>query len=100
MVWIFQIVELLNVFAHGSNVVLVFEYAPSGLWEALRDNDRPLTIPVIKSYSWMLLQGVQYLHSVRIMHRVNNLILFRHQILYRRRLIIHKKTFFLGFKTS
>ncbi|XP_044729174.1 cyclin-dependent kinase 20-like [Chrysoperla carnea] len=63
------IVELLNVFAHGSNVVLVFEYAPSGLWEALRDNDRPLTIPVIKSYSWMLLQGVQYLHSVRIMHR-------------------------------
>lgn len=61
----------MDVFAHGPSIVLIFEYAPSGLWETLRDYDKPLTLPVIKSYSWMLLQGVQHLHSLRIMHRVS-----------------------------
>lgn len=43
---------------------------PSGLAEMIKDADMPLTEAQIKRYLEMLLQGVEYLHSNYIMHRV------------------------------
>lgn len=43
---------------------------PSGLWELLKDNDRPLTYSQKKRYMIMLLEGVAYMHKENIMHRV------------------------------
>ncbi|CAB0030076.1 unnamed protein product [Trichogramma brassicae] len=63
------IVELLDAFPAGLDFVMVFEYMPSGLWELLKDYDRPLTDSQIKTYMRMLLEGVAYMHSNNIMHR-------------------------------
>ncbi|KAJ8673418.1 hypothetical protein QAD02_004680 [Eretmocerus hayati] len=63
------IVELLDAFPAGLDFVMVFEYMPSGLWELLKDYDRPLKQSQIKTYMKMLLEGVAYMHSNNIMHR-------------------------------
>ncbi|XP_014210302.1 cyclin-dependent kinase 20-like [Copidosoma floridanum] len=63
------IVELLDAFPAGLDFVMVFEYMPSGLWELLKDSDRPLKDSQIKTYMRMLLEGVAYMHSNSIMHR-------------------------------
>lgn len=66
----FQIVELLDAFPAGLDFVMVFEYMPSGLWELLKDYDKPLRDSQIKTYMRMLLKGVAYMHANKIMHRV------------------------------
>ncbi|XP_043275798.1 cyclin-dependent kinase 20-like [Venturia canescens] len=63
------IIELLDAFPFGLDFVMVFEYMPSGLWETLKDNDNPLTVPQTKCYMKMLLEGVAYMHKKHIMHR-------------------------------
>ncbi|XP_015588125.1 cyclin-dependent kinase 20 [Cephus cinctus] len=63
------IAELLDVFPVGLDFVMVFEYMPSGLWELLKDNDKPLNTSQIKCYIKMLLEGVAYMHENNIMHR-------------------------------
>ncbi|XP_011504170.1 PREDICTED: cyclin-dependent kinase 20 [Ceratosolen solmsi marchali] len=63
------IVELLDAFPAGLDFVMVFEYMPSGLWEMLKDYDKPLRDSHIKIYMKMLLEGVAYMHSNNIMHR-------------------------------
>lgn len=52
---------------------MIFDYMPSGLWELLRDNDRPLTVPQIKIYFKMLLEGTRYMHKNNFMHRVKDM---------------------------
>ncbi|XP_058789815.1 cyclin-dependent kinase 20-like [Phymastichus coffea] len=63
------IVELLDAFPTGLDFVMVFEFMPSGLWELLKDYDKPLKDSQIKTYMKMLLEGVAYMHSNNIMHR-------------------------------
>ncbi|XP_034940337.1 cyclin-dependent kinase 20-like isoform X2 [Chelonus insularis] len=48
---------------------MVFDYMPSGLWELLKDNDKPLTAAQIKCYFKMLLEGVYFMHKNNVMHR-------------------------------
>jgi cell cycle related kinase len=66
-----QIIKLLEALPQGICFVLVFEYMPTGLGEMIKDDDIALTEAQIKRYLEMLLQGVEYLHSNYIMHRVN-----------------------------
>lgn len=44
---------------------------PTGLWEILKDNNISLTIPQIKIYMKMLLEGIAYVHEKNIIHRVH-----------------------------
>lgn len=52
----------------GSSVVLVMEFLPCSLQEVLKKTE--LDLPQIKSYSKMLLKGVEFMHRNHIMHRV------------------------------
>ncbi|XP_063973425.1 cyclin-dependent kinase 20-like [Diachasmimorpha longicaudata] len=63
------IIKLLDAFPSGFDFVMVFNYMPSGLWELLKDSDRPLTSPMKKCYMKMLLEGVAYMHERNIIHR-------------------------------
>lgn len=64
-----NVVKLLDVFPHGSGVILVFEYMMTDLSVLLRNPDYPLSQSHIKSYMQMLLEGVAYCHSRGILHR-------------------------------
>lgn len=66
----FQVVELLDAFPNGLDFVMVFEYMPTGLWELLRDSEISLTLAQIKTYMKMLFEGIAYVHSKNIIHRV------------------------------
>ncbi|KAI4478476.1 PREDICTED: cyclin-dependent kinase 20-like [Polistes canadensis] len=63
------VIELLDSFPLGLDYIMVFEYMPTGLWEILKDNNISLTIPQIKIYMKMLLEGVAYVHEKNIIHR-------------------------------
>lgn len=65
-----QVAELLDVFPVGLDFVMVFEYMPSGLWEVIRDTERPLNESEKKTYVKMLIEGVSYMHANNVMHRV------------------------------
>lgn len=71
---IFQIIELIDAFPIGLDFVMVFEYMPSGLWELIKDNENPLLPSQTKTYMKMLLEGVAYMHSKNIMHRVGQVL--------------------------
>ena len=53
----------------GYALVLVCEYLPSDLWEMMRSNAKPLSPRHIKSYLWMLVNAIDYIHGLGIMHR-------------------------------
>lgn len=61
--------QLLDVFASGTGVVLVFEYMLGDLSQILRQQIGPLGSSVVKSYMLMILRGVAYCHQNSIMHR-------------------------------
>ncbi|CAG9766175.1 unnamed protein product [Ceutorhynchus assimilis] len=62
-----NIVRLFDVTSMGSSVVLVMEYLPCNLQEVLKKTD--LNLSQIKTYSKMLLKGVEFMHKNHIMHR-------------------------------
>lgn len=62
-----QLIEILNV---GSSVMIAMEYLPHSLGDLIKDIDNPLTLSQIKSYSKMILIGVDDMHKNHIMHRV------------------------------
>jgi cell cycle related kinase len=64
-----NVVKLLDVFAQGTGIVLVFEYMLSDLAEVIRNSDYPITEAQVKSYMKMLLHGVAFCHENAIMHR-------------------------------
>jgi cell cycle related kinase len=64
-----NVVKLLDVFAQGTGIVLVFEYMLSDLSEVIRNSDYPITEAQVKSYMKMLLHGVAFCHENSIMHR-------------------------------
>lgn len=66
----FQILALLDIFPDLTGLALVFEYMPYTLYSRMRDGANPLNRSEVKSLANMLLQGVNYMHNLGLMHRV------------------------------
>lgn len=64
-----NLMGLLDVFGHMSNVSLVFDFMDTDLEVIVKDLTLILTIPNIKSYIIQTLQGLEYLHLNWILHR-------------------------------
>ncbi|CAH1992590.1 unnamed protein product [Acanthoscelides obtectus] len=64
-----NIVKLIEVTSMGSSVILVMEYLPWSLADVLKNYDKSLTLSQIKTYSKMMLNGIDYIHQNHIMHR-------------------------------
>ncbi|EWM25434.1 cell cycle related kinase [Nannochloropsis gaditana] len=64
-----HVVRLLDAFPRGGSLALVLEYMPSDLEVMFRTRRSVFPESQIKSYMWMLLQGLSYLHARRILHR-------------------------------
>ncbi len=65
-----NVIGLLDVFGHRSNVSLVFDFMDTDLEQIIKDNTLVLTPAHIKAYMAMTLQGLEYLHLLWILHRV------------------------------
>lgn len=79
-----NVIGLLDVFGHKSNVSLVFEFATSDLEAIIKDQKIVLTPANIKSYMIQTLKGLEYLHLNWILHRdlkPNNLLVTAQGIL-------------------
>lgn len=61
---------LLDVFPDMTGLSLVFEFMPHSLYSKLKDDSIPLSRSTIRSYTSMILHGVNYMHNLGIMHRV------------------------------
>ncbi|XP_055371643.1 cyclin-dependent kinase 7 [Condylostylus longicornis] len=73
-----NIIGLLDVFGHKSNVSLVFDFMDTDLEIIIKDSNIILTQSNIKAYMIMTLQGLEYLHQNWILHRdlkPNNLLI-------------------------
>lgn len=64
-----NIIGLLDVFGHKSNVSLVFDFMDTDLEVIIKDTKILLTPANIKAYMIMTLQGLEYLHMNWILHR-------------------------------
>lgn len=64
-----NLIGLLDVFGHASNVSLVFDFMDTDLEVIIKDSTIILTIANIKSYMIQTLQGLEYLHLNWILHR-------------------------------
>lgn len=64
-----NVIALLDVFGHKSNVSLVFEFVNTDLEVIIKDQKIVLTPANIKSYMIQTLKGLEYLHMNWIMHR-------------------------------
>lgn len=64
-----NLIGLLDVFGHLSNVSLVFDFMDTDLEVIIKDNTIILTTANIKAYTVQTLQGLEYLHSNWILHR-------------------------------
>ncbi|XP_018320996.1 cyclin-dependent kinase 7 [Agrilus planipennis] len=73
-----NLIGLLDIFGHGSNVSLVFDFMDTDLEVIIKDNTIILTTANIKTYMIQTLQGLEYLHLNWILHRdlkPNNLLI-------------------------
>ncbi|XP_050081640.1 cyclin-dependent kinase 7 [Anopheles aquasalis] len=73
-----NIIGLLDVFGHKSNVSLVFDFMDTDLEIIIKDQKIVLTPANIKSYMIQTLRGLEYLHMHWILHRdlkPNNLLI-------------------------
>lgn len=64
-----NIIKLREVIPQGMGFMLVFEFMFSDLSEVIKNYVQPLTQAQIKRYMVMLLKGVAFCHSIKIMHR-------------------------------
>ncbi|KAF7263906.1 cyclin-dependent kinase 7 [Rhynchophorus ferrugineus] len=64
-----NLIGLLDVFGHMSNVSLVFDFMDTDLEVVIKDNTIILTTANIKSYVLQTLKGLEYLHLNWILHR-------------------------------
>lgn len=65
-----HIVELVDCFAHKSNLFLVLEYMENeSLEELIRDRSVHLTEGDVKAYMWMVLQALAEVHRHSFVHR-------------------------------
>ncbi|XP_059479517.1 cyclin-dependent kinase 7 [Neocloeon triangulifer] len=79
-----NVIGLLDVFGHKSNVSLVFDFMDTDMEILIKDSSIVLTPANIKAYMVMTLQGLEYLHMNWILHRdlkPNNLLLDSNGIL-------------------
>jgi len=79
-----NIIGLLDVFGHKSNVSLVFEFVDTDLEVIIKDQKIVLTPANVKSYVLQTLKGLEYLHDSWILHRdlkPNNLLVNANGIL-------------------
>ncbi|CAG2163575.1 unnamed protein product [Oppiella nova] len=73
-----NVIGLLDVFGHRSNVSLVFDFMETDLEVIIKDTNIVLTPAHIKSYILMTLEGLEFLHLNWILHRdlkPNNLLI-------------------------
>ncbi|KAL1380351.1 hypothetical protein pipiens_014266 [Culex pipiens pipiens] len=73
-----NIIGLLDVFGHKSNVSLVFDFMDTDMEIIIKDSKIVLTPANVKSYMIQTLKGLEYLHMHWILHRdlkPNNLLL-------------------------
>lgn len=64
-----NIVKLYDVIYTDRKLTLVFEFAETDLKKYLDYEQQPLAIGTVKAFLYQLLQGIQYCHSKKIMHR-------------------------------
>ena len=64
-----KVAKLLDVYPVESSLCLVLEYLPSDLSEVIRNAKDFLPVGIIKSFAWMLLDALAYVHSKHIIHR-------------------------------
>lgn len=64
-----NLIGLLDIFGHMSNVSLVFDFMDTDLEVIIKDNMIILSQANIKSYILQTLQGLEYLHLSWILHR-------------------------------
>lgn len=79
-----NVIGLLDVFGHKSNISLIFDFMDTDLEVIIRDPSIVLSASDIKAYLVMTLQGLEYLHMNWILHRdlkPNNLLLNKQGVL-------------------
>jgi cyclin-dependent kinase 7 len=79
-----NVIGLLDVFGHRSNVSLVFDYMDTDLEVIIKDTNIVLTLAHIKAYMLQTFLGLEYLHAHWILHRdlkPNNLLINRKGVL-------------------
>ncbi|XP_023340935.1 cyclin-dependent kinase 7-like [Eurytemora carolleeae] len=64
-----NIIELVDVFGHKSNVSIVMDFMDTDLEVIIKDTNIILSAANIKSYILQTLQGLEYLHANWILHR-------------------------------
>ena len=65
-----NIVKLMDVIHLNANITLVFEYVETDLKELLKKNqNQGLPPKLYKSFLYQLLQGIQNIHKMKILHR-------------------------------
>lgn len=79
-----NVIGLLDVFGHKSNVSLVFDFMQYDLEIIIKDTKIVLTQANVKAYILMTLQGLEYLHMNYMLHRdlkPNNLLVNNNGVL-------------------
>ena len=79
-----NIIGLLDVIGHKSNISLIFDYMDTDLEVLIHDTAILLTAGHIKAYVLMTLKGLEYLHAYWVLHRdlkPNNLLINREGVL-------------------
>jgi serine/threonine protein kinase len=65
-----NVVQLIEYFMQGPNLVLVLEYLPTDLAQVIQESsEKPLREAEIKSWMLQILAGVAACHRVSILHR-------------------------------
>lgn len=64
-----NVITLVDVFGHGSNISLVYDFMDTDLEVIIKDYNIVLTQPHIKAYTIMTLRAIEYLHKLWILHR-------------------------------
>ena len=64
-----NIVNLIDVMHTPKKLTLVFEYVETDLKKKLETLEKGLDLPIIKSYLYQLIKGVEYIHKKKVLHR-------------------------------
>lgn len=64
-----NVITLLHVVDNDQEMCLIFPYVPTTLYTEIRYNEQPFTTKRCKKVMAMLLSGLDYLHSMHIIHR-------------------------------
>eukprot|EP01134_Creolimax_fragrantissima_P001816 CFRG1816T1 len=64
-----NVLKLLDVYGHGKEISLVFEYMVTDLQKIINDRSYLFTPGDVKSYMLQMLQGIECLHANWILHR-------------------------------